>query len=655
MKRCLVFGLLALAACAAPTRGAAPTAHPLDPLSAAEIERAAGILRAAPGFAEGMRFPSLALKEPSKTALRAGSTSTREAAAVLLDRRSRKTIEAVVDLTAGRLASWTEIPGAHPGVLVEEFETVPEIVKADPAWRAAVAKRGIPDVSKVHVDTWAAGVLPVEGAAPGARLCRAIAFYRGDAENVYGTPIEGLVAVVDVGLGKVVQVLDTGVRPMAARSRDLDAKSLGKPRGGLKPLTVVQPEGPSFEIDGHHLRWQNWDLRFALNPREGLVLHAVGYEDAGRLRPVLHRASISEMIVPYGDPDVAWVWRAAFDEGEYGLGRLANELEPGRDAPANARFVDAVLAGEDGKPEHRANVLAVYERDGGLLWKHRDDVAGRSHLRRARQLVLLHAVTVGNYDYFIHWIFHQDGTIEVRAEASGILLAKGVSQKTCLSCETGKPAEGDELTGTLVAERVLAPNHQHFFSFRLDFDVDGPRNRLAEVNVSALPEGPANPHLNGFRMEKTPLKTELAARRSLDLAAHRHWKIYNADLKNALGHSPSYVLLAGENSAPYPLPGAASRKRAAFMEHHLWATAFRPGELYASGDYPNQNPGSEGLPKWTADDESIDGADLVVWYSVGLTHVPRPEEWPIMPTAGVGFRLAPSGFFLENPALDVPE
>ncbi|TWU22803.1 primary-amine oxidase [Bythopirellula polymerisocia] len=635
--------------------------HPLDPLTYAEIQAAVDALRSADRYADGMFLPTLVLREPSKDSLRAwtpGAPMEREAFAVVLDRKNNRKSEAVIDLNTSTVTSWTEIPGGHPNVMVDEFNGVPEIVKADPTWCAAMAKRGITDVSKVHVDTWAAGVLPTEGAEPGARLCRALAFYRGEGQNAYARPIEGVVAVVDVGLGKVVQVVDTGVRPISKKASEFDAASLGPPRTDLKPLTIEQPEGPSFEIDGHHVRWQNWRFRFAMHPREGLVLHTVGYEDGGKLRSILHRASISEMIVPYGDPDPNWYWRAAFDEGEYGLGRLSNELQEGLDAPDNARFVDIVLAGETGVPELRHNAVAMFERDGGILWKHYDEVAEQNYVRRRRDLVLLYTVTVGNYDYFIKWIFHQDGTLEARAEASGILLAKGAPQESCQTCiaaAKGKPVEGDERFGTLVDHQVIAPIHQHFFSIRLDFDIDGPQNSVAEVNVSSLPVGPGNPQLNGFQVEKTPLTSELRARRDINLDSHRHWRVYNPGVMTALGHYPSYLLVPGENSVPYVHPEGSARKRAAFMEHHFWATAYRPEEIYASGSHPNQNPASEGMPKWASDDESLENRDLVVWYTMGLTHVPRPEEWPIMPTAGVGFKLVPMSFFTENPALDVPE
>lgn len=635
--------------------------HPLDPLTSSEIEAAIQSLRSAEHFADGTFVPTLVLREPSKESVRSwkpGAPLQREAFAVVLDRKNNRKSEAVIDLATKTVTSWTDIAEGQPSVMVDEFNGVPEIVRADPTWQAAIAKRGITDMSKVHVDTWAAGVLPVEGAEPGARLCRALAFYRGEGENAYSRPIEGVVAVVDVGLGKVVQVVDTGVRPIATKAPEFDSDSLGSPRTNLKPLFIEQPEGPSFTIDGHEVRWQNWRFRYAMHPREGLVLYTVGFEDGGKLRSILHRASISEMIVPYGDPDPNWNWRAAFDEGEYGLGRLCNVLHEEQDAPGNAQFLDVVLAGETGVPELRHNAIAMFERDGGILWKHYDEVAGKSYVRRSRELVVLYMVTVGNYDYFIKWIFHQDGALEVRAEASGILLAKGAPQalcETCIAAAEGKDVEGDERVGTLVDAQVIAPNHQHFFSVRLDFDIDGPENSVAEVNVTSIPPGPENPELNGFRAVKTPLTTELEAQRDINLPTHRHWRIYNPGVKTALGHYPSYLLVPGDNSVPYVHPDGSAMKRAPFMGHHFWATAYRPEEIYAAGSHPNQNSLTVGVPQWTSDNQSLENRDLVVWYTMGLTHVPRPEEWPIMATAGIGFKILPMSFFNENPTLDVPE
>ena len=82
---------------------------------------------------------------------------------------------------------------------------------------------------------------------------------------------------------------------------------------------------------------------------------------------------------------------------------------------------------------------------------------------------------------------------------------------------------------------------------------------------------------------------------------------------------------------------------------------YDPAERYIGGEYPNQaEPGADGIHVWQEADRSLDGAELVLWAIVGTHHLPRPEDWPIMPVARARLRLEPDGFFDRNPALDVP-
>ena len=197
-------------------------------------------------------------------------------------------------------------------------------------FRSAIKKRDINDFAQVQIDGWATGQLPA--AFKGRRMLRALSYFRGDATNFYGRPIEGVVALVDMNTDKVVEVVDTGVLPLPPPSQELDEKSTGT-RIAAKPLVITQPDGASFEINGQEVRWQKWRFRYAMHPREGLVLHTVSYDDQGRVRPILYRGSLSEMVVPYGDTDGNWRWRSAFDVGEYSVGRLASSIEPKTDAP----------------------------------------------------------------------------------------------------------------------------------------------------------------------------------------------------------------------------------------------------------------------------------------------------------------------------------
>ena len=644
--------------------------HPLSPLTAGEITEAVAIIRREQQPAGDLRFPVLNLHEPTKDELQrfaAGAKFPRRVFAAVLDRNTQRSFEATVDLTARKLVQWNALPNAHPLVLSNEYVEVADIVRADPQWLAAMKKRGIDtvkEIEEVNLDCWAPGVLEVKG-SEGARLMRVLSFQRAGGINAYGRPIEGVVVVVDIDKKKVVQFIDTGVVPISDDGgTDFFQEEEVIERPPPKPLIVSQPNGVDFAVNGNEVRWQKWRFRFQMHAREGLVLHTVGYEDGvdevkqPKVRSILHRASVAEMVVPYGEASAAWNWRSAFDQGEYGLGKTCNKLTKGQDVPANAQLFDAVFADDLGKPETRPRAVAIFEQDGGILWKHYDETSSKVETRRARQLVVSSVTTVGNYDYCLNWIFHQDGTLEARVDLTGILLAKGVTPQLCEKCAAAAAgkiavATGDQRYGTLVSKSIVAPNHQHIFSFRLDFDIDGRENSVVETSVKPAPVGEANPASNAFIHIETPLKTEALARRDLNLLEHRRWKIFNSSKPNSLGHFAGYLLEPGANCVPKVSEKSTTRQRAGYMNHHFWATLHKDSELHSAGDYPRQRGTSDGLPVWSGD-ESLEQQDVVVWYTMTVTHVPRAEEWPVMSAAHSGFSLVPSGFFTRNPALDVP-
>ncbi|MBI1787331.1 MAG: primary-amine oxidase [Acidobacteria bacterium] len=623
-----------------------PALHPLSPLTSAEITAAVEILKAAAKTDGQTRFSLLALQEPPKAAMlryRPGDAVERRVFAILQQPQPGKVSEAVVDLAARKLVSFRDVPGAQPMILLSDINATTGIVRADPGWQAAMRKRGITDFDQIQIDPWSAG-MEMGPEEKGRRIVRGVSHYLGTAKNAYARPIEGVVAYVDLNERRVFKLIDTGVVPVPRATADFDEASVGPLRAAPRPLDIRQPRGPSFEVDGNEVRWQNWRFRFSVHPREGLVLHTVSYQDQGRPRSVLHRASLSEMYVPYGDPSQTWVFRNVFDEGEYGVGKLFDSLAADTDVPSNAVLFDSVFADDAGKPYVQPRTVALYERDGGLLWKHQDFESGVNQSRRARDLVLHGIATVGNYDYGFAWVFHQDGSLELEAQLTGIMQPKAVSG----------PHAAEE-HAHLVAPNIAAPHHQHFFNFRLDLDVDGAgSNRVVEIDTAPQPPGPDNPSKTGMLVRRTILRTEREAQREVSMASSRKWKIESTSARNALGQATGYLLVPGENSVPMAAPDSWYRKRAGFVNHHLWVTPFEESERNAAGAYPNQTPGNEGLPRWVKGNRSIENTDVVVWYTFGVTHIPRPEEWPVMPVHRAGFKLLPAGFFSRNPALDVP-
>jgi primary-amine oxidase len=449
-------------------------------------------------------------------------------------------------------------------------------------------------------------------------------------------------AIVDLGRAEVLEVVDLGVVPFPPRSGSYYPEDNGPLRTDLRPLSITQPEGTSFTVEQNLVRWQKWSLRVGMDPLEGLVIHTVGYEDGGRVRPVLYRASVSEMVVPYGHPGPMHAWKSAFDAGEWGLGRMANSLTLGCDCLGEITYLDDVFSDERGKPHTRANAICIHEEDYGMLWKHVDLLSGRTEVRRSRRLVVSSIATVGNYEYGFYWYFYLDGSLQLEVKLTGIMSTMATGD------------EGPGAHASMVAPGLAAPFHQHLFNVRLDVEVDGPDNSVFEVDAVPAPAGQANPWGNAFAPRVTLLESELPARRHVDPSKSRSWKIVNRSQLNGVGQPTAYKLLPVSTPALLADPDSSVGRRAAFAAHNLWVTPFAEDERRAAGDYPNQHVGGAGLPEWTAQDRPVVDTDIVLWHSFGVTHIPRPEDWPVMPVEFTGFSLIPVGFFDRNPALDVP-
>jgi primary-amine oxidase len=624
--------------------------HPLDLITADEMRRAAELVRADPRYEPDELFVHLRLREPAKDVVYTftpGDAVDREVEALLCPPGRLEAIEVVVSVTAGVVRSWTVHEGMRPALLFGESIQAIIAVKEHPDWQAALLRRGISDFDRVQIDPWPAGSFGI-GHEDGRRISRCISYLReSETDNGYARPIEGVIAFFDQGAGEVLEVVDLGVVALPPERGSYLPGDLpdgvGPLRTDLKPLDIVQPDGPSFSVDGNFVRWQRWSFRIGFDPYEGLALHTVAYHDGDRVRPVLHRASITEMVVPYGDPGPMHGWKNAFDAGEWGLGRMANSLELGCDCLGAIHYFDVEMATEQGEPYTMTNAVCMHEEDYGILWKHHDLHGDTNEVRRSRRLVVSFIATVGNYDYGFYWYLYLDGNIQLEVKLTGIVSTMAIG--------LGEEPE----FANVIAPGLAAPHHQHLFSARLDLDVDGPVNSVYEVEAETVPAGPDNPWGNAFRSRSTRLDSELAAQRDVCTATSRVWKVVNEASRNRFGQPVGYKLVP-TMSTPTMLaaPDSSVGRRAGFARHNLWVTPYDPAERRAAGDFPNQHVGGDGLPRWTTADRSLAETDVVLWYTFGVTHFVRPEDWPVMPVEYTGFLLSPFGFFGRNPALDVP-
>ncbi len=616
------------------------TAHPLDPLSAEEFRAAAAVLRREKGVGEGWRFACIELREPAKDVVRgwqAGDPMVREALITCFDRAENAAYKATVSLTEDAVLDWTPVPGEQPNMTVDEWHEAHVALIADPRVIESLAARGITDLDLVLIDTWAYGHSLIPQQFADRRVGWTDVWVRATPNgNPYAHPVNGLHHVVDMNTMELLDIEDSfSVRaPANAMGEYVPSLVPGLvQRDDVKPFEVTQPEGVSFTLEGNELSWLGWSMRIGFNHREGLVLHRVSIDG----RSVAHRMSFAEMVVPYRDPGEDHYRRTAFDIGEWGLGFMTTGLELGCDCLGEISYVDAVLHDSHAEPYTITNAICIHEEDDGVLWKHVDENAG-AEVRRSRRLVVSFHATVANYEYLVYWRFYQDGQIECEVRATGIMVTSAFE-------DTPPPH------GTVVDDHTYAPIHQHFIVARLDMEVDGPANTVVQTHTEAMPVSEGNPYGMALTQRTTPITTEGGF--DPDWGSQRAWKVTSAERTNAWGAPTAYKLSPG--AAIPALAGAESPlvQRAGVIEHAVWVTPFDAEERWPAGEFCNQSSRDAGLPEWTQAGRSTEATDVVVWHVFGIHHVPRVEDWPVMPVDIVRFELKPSGFFDRNPTLDV--
>ena len=649
--------------------------HPLDPLTADELATVKTVLVHSGQFSNNTDFSWIQLDEPAKAVVaqfKPGMDVARRAYVAAIDFDRKKAFDVIVDLRAGRIASLTDLAGLQPGLSDRDDERARGIVDADQAIKAALIGRGLRIPARVS------DAVTIQFAPIGrdriiehehGRLVRALFASDQDATNEFSPFLDGIMAVVDLYAGRVIRFIDNAGAPSVKVPHDIFRRAT---RGRLAPADPVMParrKRKTVAIDGNVISWRSWQLRFAFNLRKGLVLHQIAFDDGASMRPIVYRASVADVITTYADAGEQWSWMELFDEGVFGLGYMSIDVEPGREVPANAVTISPVMP-DPGKPRFSAvhkNRLYVYERDAGGLMHYRQGDLGFH--ARATELVIGHMASLGNYVYGFNWVFKQDGSFAFEAELAGEIVTKFVRARDCEVCQALAQGPGpggeartysssaDDQYGTLVYPHLVGINHQHWFNLRLDFDIDGTGNAVMENNLQRVDEDSQKSDGIGgdhrYTASHTVFGKAVDAKRDMNDDTSRTWTIYNPSSLRRGARPAGYCVVPMGNTSTMFAP-SREKEPIGFTFHHFWVTPYREGQLYAGGAHPNQAGADYGDTLFHyADGAPIYDKDLVVWYSLGETHSPRPEDYPVMTNVTLSVAFRPDGFFERNPALGV--
>lgn len=623
--------------------------HPMDALTADEIKAAAAVLRADPRTRDAV-YQLITIKEPAKAdvlAWKPGGPLKRQAQVTAV--AGSKVIEADVDLPTKAVTHLFERNGVEVPITIEEVVNGVGGVLQNPEFLAALAKRGFTDPEKIYCAPFSMGNYGIKE-HEGKRLLKVGCFDTSrSSNNVYGWPIEKLYALVELRERKILQVIDDGVVPVSPANMNFAEADATPLRAAQNPTEQSQPRGANFKIDGGEVSWGNWRFHLRMESRQGTVISLARWVDGGKERSVLYQGYMSEMFVPYMDAEYGWYSRTYFDMGEYGLGLLASPLKAGLDCPAYATFLSATVNDFKGEPDPRPNAMCVFERNtGDPVWRHYEIVNRTHEARPGVELVVRMAAQLGNYDYLIDWVFNDAGEIEGRIGATGIDALKGVPSKSMREAT----AKEDTKYGTLVAPGLVAVHHDHYFNYRLDLDVDGQRNSFQRDVYSAVTLPPQSPRRSIYTVAPEPMETEGPVGSGHGDGPTK-LRVVNEAIANGLGNPVSYEIVHANHGRLIIDPSDPAAQRSAFLQADMWVTPYEPSERFAAGDYVFASRGLQGLPVWTRKNRAVRNQDLVVWLNIGMHHLTRAEDIPVMPTVWHSFRIRPFNFLDRNPALDL--
>ena len=425
----------------------------------------------------------------------------------------------------------------------------------------------------------------------------------------------------------------------------------------MRPPAPVYPDGRRFSVSDRYVRWLDWSFNIHFRTITGIQMFDVRFND----ERIAYELSMQDILVLYSGSDVGPdnFFKSYFDDG-WSIGAFSMPLIQGVDCPPGAIYQDSVAfgVGQDKK---------VRMKDAVCIFEYRNHVPLRRHFstdfftwgyRYAFSmpdtvLVVRQMLTVWNYDYIFDYEFHQNGVVELKVTSTGYIAVSA-----------------DLTSDTIKHGYIVNPQwnaganlHQHLFNFKMDVDIEGTANRFKTINIMSekIPtEFSGSADWYQMVMNETLIESEKDALVKYDFSKPKQYIVFNKDRQvypNADNSPPrAYRVLAnGFSKVVLPESSPLLEGGASWTKYQLAVTKHNENERGTASHFVQGDPYSPAVnfDKFVENDDSLVDADLVLWATVGLHHVPTYEDLPVTTTSGkvLSVSLIPFNFFERDPSI----
>ena len=404
------------------------------------------------------------------------------------------------------------------------------------------------------------------------------------------------------------------------------------------PPTGIAPSGSRYSVDAEqqYVKWMDFEFYISFSRDTGMHLHDIKYKGDR----IIYELGLQEALAHYAGNDPVQSGTSYLDT-YYGFGSYAFELVKGYDCPNYASYLNSSFYSAETTHTH-IDSICLFETEGNYpMQRHSTSkyVASTKNIFFNIRTVC----TVGNYDYMFSYEFYMDGSINVDVRASGYIQSAYFANN------------GDY--GYQIHNALSGSMHDHVLNFKVDFDILGTKNTMTtteNVAVSEVYPWSAGQTRNTMKLRRSTINTEDDGK--LDWASNgaKQFTVINMDEKNAYGEYRGYRVLPSAGTIHLTVSNSSNLVNAAnWAKHDLYVTRQHDTEPRSSHPYQSQDVAN---PPINFDEffngESLVQEDIVVWFNLGMHHVPHSGDLPntVFTTAHSGLQIMPLNYLNGSPS-----